>query len=43
LVVGSRNHGPVRRALLGSVAAEVMRSATCPVLVVPRKERAADE
>jgi nucleotide-binding universal stress UspA family protein len=36
LVVGSRNHGPVRRALLGSVAAEVMRSASCPVLVVPR-------
>jgi nucleotide-binding universal stress UspA family protein len=36
LVVGSRNHGPMRRALLGSVAAEVMRKAACPVLVVPR-------
>ncbi len=36
LVVGSRNYGPVRRALIGSVAAEVMRTATSPVLVVPR-------
>jgi nucleotide-binding universal stress UspA family protein len=36
LVVGSRNYGPVRRALLGSVAAEVMKTAACPVLVVPR-------
>jgi nucleotide-binding universal stress UspA family protein len=36
LVVGSRNYGPVRRALIGSVAAEVIRTASCPVLVVPR-------
>lgn len=36
LVVGSRNHGPLRRALIGSVAAEVIHSASCPVLVVPR-------
>jgi hypothetical protein len=28
--------GPVRRVLLGSVAAKVMRAAHCPVLVLPR-------
>ena len=37
LVLGSRAYGPIRRTLLGSVSAEVMRSAPCPVLVLPRK------
>ena len=36
LVVGSRGHGLVGRALLGSVSARVMRMAACPVLVVTR-------
>lgn len=36
LVMGSRGYGPIRRTLLGGVSAEVMRSAPCPVLVVPR-------
>lgn len=36
LVLGSRGYGPVRRTLLGGVSAEVMRTAPCPVLVVPR-------
>jgi len=36
VVVGSRGYGPVRRVLLGSVSTELMRSAPCPVLVVPR-------
>lgn len=36
LVVGSRNHGPLRRALIGSVASEVIHGASSPVLVVPR-------
>jgi nucleotide-binding universal stress UspA family protein len=36
LVIGSRGYGPVRRRMLGGVSAEVMRSAPCPVLVVPR-------
>ena len=36
LIVGSRGHGPVRRAVLGGVSGEVMRTAACPVLVVPR-------
>lgn len=36
LVVGSRGYGPLRRALLGSVSARLMRLAPCPVLVIPR-------
>ena len=36
LVLGSRGYGPVRRTLLGSVSATVMREAACPVLVLPR-------
>ncbi len=36
LVVGSRAWGPVRRILIGSTAARLMREAHCPVLVVPR-------
>jgi nucleotide-binding universal stress UspA family protein len=36
LVVGSRgNYGPVRRLLLGSVAAKLTRQAPCATLVVP--------
>ncbi|HSI80985.1 MAG TPA: universal stress protein [Solirubrobacterales bacterium] len=36
LVVGSRAFGPIRRALLGSVSAQLMRAAPCPVLLLPR-------
>jgi nucleotide-binding universal stress UspA family protein len=36
LVMGSRGHGPLGRVLLGGVSAKVVRSATCPVLVMPR-------
>jgi len=36
LVLGSRGYGPVDRALLGSVSTKVIRSAACPVVVVPR-------
>jgi nucleotide-binding universal stress UspA family protein len=36
LLVGSRAYGPLRRALLGSVSARLMRSSPCPVLVLPR-------
>ncbi len=36
LIVGSRRYGPVRRVLLGTVSGRVMRTASCPVLAVPR-------
>jgi nucleotide-binding universal stress UspA family protein len=36
LVVGSRGWGPIRRILLGSTAARLIRGAACPVLVLPR-------
>lgn len=38
LCLGSRNFGPLRRVLLGSVSASVVKDAPCPVLVVPRVE-----
>ena len=36
LVLGSRGYGPVKRVLLGSVSAELLRSSSTPVLVFPR-------
>ncbi|HEX8752990.1 MAG TPA: universal stress protein [Solirubrobacterales bacterium] len=36
LCVGSRGYGATARALLGSVAAELLREAACPLLIVPR-------
>ncbi len=36
LICGSRGRGPVRRVLLGSVSTRLLRSAKCPVVVVPR-------
>lgn len=36
LVTGSRGYGPLRRVLIGSVSTPLMRSAPCPVMVVPR-------
>ena len=36
LVMGSRGYGPLRAVLLGSVSSGVVRSAPCPVLVIPR-------
>jgi nucleotide-binding universal stress UspA family protein len=37
LVVGSRGYGPLQRALLGSVSAELIARARHPVLVIPRQ------
>jgi len=36
MVLGSRRWGPVRRLALGSTAEQVVRDASCPVLVPPR-------
>jgi nucleotide-binding universal stress UspA family protein len=36
LVLGSRAYGPVRKVLLGSVSANLVRDAPCPLVIVPR-------
>jgi nucleotide-binding universal stress UspA family protein len=36
LALGSRGYGPIRRVLLGSVSRALVRSARCPVVVLPR-------
>jgi nucleotide-binding universal stress UspA family protein len=41
IIMGSRGHGPLAAALLGSVTAHVVQHAHCPVMVVPDPERAA--
>lgn len=38
IVVGSRGHGPIRRAVLGSVSREVLGAADVPVLVVKGRD-----
>lgn len=38
IVVGSRGHGPMRTLLLGSVSAEIVDHAPCPVLVARSSE-----
>lgn len=39
VVVGSRGYGALRGVMLGSVTAELLHSAPCPVLVTPRGGR----
>jgi nucleotide-binding universal stress UspA family protein len=36
MVMGSRGYGAVKGVLLGSVSAKLIRSASCPLVVVPR-------
>jgi nucleotide-binding universal stress UspA family protein len=36
LVCGSRGRGPAKALLLGSVTERLLRSAACPLLIVPR-------
>ena len=43
IVMGQRRHGAVRRMLLGSITSEVLRGATCPVLVVTEPEHEPEE
>ncbi len=38
IIIGSRGHGGIRRALMGSVSDSVIRHADCPVLVVRGEE-----
>jgi nucleotide-binding universal stress UspA family protein len=40
-VIGSRGYGPVRSVLLGGVSRELVRSAACPIVVLPRGVAAA--
>ena len=35
MIVGSRGYGPLRAVLLGGVSGKLLRSAACPVVVVP--------
>ena len=41
LVMGSRGYGPLKAVLLGGVSGQVIRSAACPVIVVPRRAASA--
>jgi nucleotide-binding universal stress UspA family protein len=36
VVLGSRGYGPLGRALVGSVSADVIQASPCPVVLVPR-------
>jgi nucleotide-binding universal stress UspA family protein len=38
IVVGSHGFGAVLRVLLGSVSAEILKKARCPVVVVPTRK-----
>jgi nucleotide-binding universal stress UspA family protein len=42
LFVGSRAYGPLGRVLLGSVSSELMRTAVCPPVIVPKGVAALD-
>ena len=39
MVVGSRGYGPLKAVLLGGVSGQLIRSAACPVIVIPRERR----
>jgi hypothetical protein len=42
-VTGSRDHGTLKRLLLGSVSTHVVRHAHCPTVVVPASARSASD
>jgi nucleotide-binding universal stress UspA family protein len=39
IVMGTRGHSPLRRLMVGSVTDKVIRSCTCPVLVVQEERK----
>ena len=39
IIIGSHGHGALHHLLTGNVAAGVLKSAKCPVLMVPSQER----
>ncbi|MDQ4025855.1 MAG: universal stress protein [Actinomycetota bacterium] len=39
MVIGSRGYGPLKAVMVGGVSGQVIRSAACPVIVVPRGAR----
>ncbi len=41
IVIGSRGHGAIKRAFLGSVSDHVVRNAPCPVVVTGEPDDAA--
>jgi nucleotide-binding universal stress UspA family protein len=43
LLMGSRGYGPLRSALLGAISSAVIRTAPCPVLIIPRALTQADD
>ena len=43
LIVGTRAHGALKRAFLGSISDYVVHHAHCPVTVVPPAEKPAEE
>jgi nucleotide-binding universal stress UspA family protein len=42
LMLGSRNHGPLARTILGSVSSPLVREPPCPLIVLPRTAIASD-
>lgn len=43
LYVGSRGYGPLREALLGGVAGALLRTARCPLMIIPRSSQPAED
>ena len=43
MVVGSRGYGPIRRLVHGSISQQLARTARCPLLVLTRAARTAEE
>ena len=43
MVLGSRGYGPIGRVLAGGVSLALVRTAPCPLLVIPRGAAAPDD